>query len=190
MTDTQSEIKYLLQRVESFYSNTVKTTTDFEKLSIAIEHITHEQISASTLKRIWGYVTYTHTPRRYTLDILSKFIGYADFDTFCLESISEKISDSDFFTPFKILSNDLSIADKIEIGWNPNRYLILEFLGDNRYKVIDNKNSKLMVGDEFSTPTFMLKYPLYITNIIRNGERLPVFVGGKIGGLTILSIIK
>lgn len=190
MSNNTTEIKYLLQRVETFHSHAINTTVDFEKLSAIIEYTTQERISASTLKRIWGYVTNNHTPRRYTLDTLAKFIGYHDYDAFCKSEISEKVSDSDFFTSFKILSADLSIGDKLEIGWSPNRYLIIDYLGDNRYKVTQRDNSKLEIGDEFITSAFMLKFPLYLANVYRGENILPTFVGGKIGGLTILSLIK
>ncbi len=190
MSDERTEIKHLLQQVESTHPYPIKTTADFEKLGVYIEQFVHEHISTSTLKRLWGYVADEHLPRRYTLDVLSKYIGYSDFKTFCKSAISEKITDSIFFTTFKISSTELTNGDKIEIGWNPNRYLIVEYLGDDRYKVLINQNSKLEVGDEFASKTFLLKFPLFLPNVYRGDETLPSFVGGKDGGLTILSIIK
>lgn len=136
MKSQQPYIKSLLEAVEQYHSRPIRTTVDFEALSITVEQQTSERISASTLKRLWGYVNDKHEPRRYTLDVLSKYIGRKDFDTFCEWLSSQNLSDSDFFTSTKILSAELAFGTHIEIGWSPNRYIILEYLGDNRYKVV------------------------------------------------------
>ncbi len=189
MKSLQPYIKSLLLEVETYHSRPIRTTVDFEALSIAVEHQTSERISASTLKRLWGYVADKHEPRRYTLDVLSKYIGRKDFDTFCEWLAGKNLSDSDFFTPYKVVSTDLAQGARIEIGWSPDRYIILEHLGGCVFRVERSENSKLVEGDEFTATTFMLGYPLYISSVVRSGEVLSSFVGGKSGGLTILSIL-
>ncbi len=190
MKSLQPYIKSLLHEVETYHSRPIRTTVDFEALSIAVEHQTSERISASTLKRLWGYVSDKHEPRRYTLDVLSKYIGRKDFDTFCQWLATLNLSDSDFFTPFKITSSELDKGNCVEIGWNPNRYIVLEYLGDNRFIIQRSENSKLAKGDEFTITTFMMGYPLYISSVVRDGEVLSSFVGGRSGGLTILSVVR
>ena len=69
------EISYLLSEVESRYGRRIETSTDFESLSIVIEHTIGEMISASTLKRLWGYVSLNPTPRIATLNVLARFAG-------------------------------------------------------------------------------------------------------------------
>ena len=69
------ELNYLLTQVEKHYGRRVATATDFEALSVFIEHETGELLSASTLKRLWGYVSSRPSPRKDTLDILCRFIG-------------------------------------------------------------------------------------------------------------------
>ncbi|MFR9524472.1 MAG: hypothetical protein SNH94_07865 [Rikenellaceae bacterium] len=183
-------IKNLLAAVEQYHARPIRTTVDFEALSITIEQQTSERISASTLKRLWGYVSDKHEPRRYTLDVLSKYIGRKDFTTFCEWLCEQNLSDSDFFSSKKIVSAELKKGVRVEIGWSPDRYIILQYLGDNRFVVESSENSKLTVGDEFTTTSFMLDYPIYIPYIMRNGELLSSFVGGKKGGLTILSMLE
>ncbi len=51
------EIALLLEEVEKKYGRKVSTSTDFESLSVVIEHEIGEYLSSSTLKRLWGYVT-------------------------------------------------------------------------------------------------------------------------------------
>ena len=48
------ELKFLLAEVGKIYGRGIKTTTDFEALSVVIEHSINERISATTLKRMWG----------------------------------------------------------------------------------------------------------------------------------------
>lgn len=190
MINQQAQINYLLRQVEQYHTRPIKTTVDFEALSTVIEHQTSERISASTLKRMWGYVNDRRSPRRYTLDVLAKYIGCRDFADFCDKIEAEGLSDSDFFTPFMVASTDLEIDDVVEIGWNPDRFIRLQYLGDNRYKVISSENSKLAQNDEFTIVNFMLGYPLYIPSVLRDNKILPSFVGGKNGGITILVIAK
>ncbi|MFR9533535.1 MAG: hypothetical protein SNG49_01705 [Rikenellaceae bacterium] len=45
-------IKNLLATVEQYHARPIRTTVDFEALSITIEQQTSERISASTLKRL------------------------------------------------------------------------------------------------------------------------------------------
>ncbi|MFI3331699.1 MAG: hypothetical protein R3Y38_07835 [Rikenellaceae bacterium] len=189
MKTHQPHIQGLLAQVEIYHSRAIRTTMDFEALSISVEHQTNERISSSTLKRLWGYVSDKHSPRRYTLDVLSKYIGHKDFDEFCLWHSEQNPSESDFITPTKILSSDLEINTRLEIGWKPDRYLTLRYLGENRYIIESSENSKLLAGDEFSITTFMLNYPLYLPYVLRNKTIMPSFVAGKNGGLTILSLL-
>ncbi len=189
MKSLQPYIKSLLEAVEQYHARPIRTTVDFEALSITVEQQTSERISASTLKRLWSYVSDKHEPRRYTLDVLSKYIGRKDFETFCKWLSSQNLSDSDFFTAKRIISAELNEGARVEIGWSPDRYIVLKHLGNCRFIVESVENSKLAVGDEFSVTTFMLGYPLYIPSVVRNGELLSSFVGGKSGGLTVLSIL-
>lgn len=55
---------------------------DFEELSLRIEEETGRTISATTLKRIWGRVSYDSTPSRHSLDTLAAFLSYASWRDF------------------------------------------------------------------------------------------------------------
>ena len=55
------------------------TNYDFEKLSEAVSEATGITLSVSTLKRVWGKVTYNNVPALNTLNTLARFAGYADW---------------------------------------------------------------------------------------------------------------
>ncbi len=180
-------INTLLHKVEERSVRRVRTTTDFERLSGEILHHTQESISPATLKRLWGYVSDRRSPRRATLDILAAFVGYEDFEGF--SKAHEDCASSEFFSPFTIESNDLVVGERVEVEWMPDRRIIFEYLGYNNYRIVDAQNSKLAIGDELSTTSFALQYPLVTSSVRRNGIQLPAFVAGKDGGLTKLLAI-
>lgn len=180
------ELNELLNEVEKRYNRKISTTTDFEALSVVIEHEINEMISASTLKRLWGYVSSKPIPRASTLDILSRYIGKRNFLDFCDYLKSNATVESGNFTSKFITASELNPGDQVTIGWNPNRLVELIYLGSFRFKVMRAENSQLIENDEFEATSFSLGYPLYIPFIIRNGEKLPSYIAGSINGITTL----
>lgn len=180
------ELSFLLKSVEKVYGRRVATTTDFESLSVVIEHEIGERLSASTLKRLWGYVGDRRVPRLDTLDILAKYCGKKDFKGFCEWMVEESGVDSQFFTVRYIRAADLAAGDKLSLGWGPDRLVKVEHLGLGRFRVLSSANSKLKEGDEFEADGFMLGCPLYITAIYREGKVLPAYVAGRVHGLSVL----
>jgi hypothetical protein len=55
---------------------------DFENLSERILEATEVSLSSSTLKRIWGKVSYNSTPHITTLNALAQFVGYENWRAF------------------------------------------------------------------------------------------------------------
>ncbi len=85
-------IGQLRKAIERTVGKTLETNKDFENLSKSIYEKTRVCISATTLKRIWGYLSESVTPRRYTLNQLARFIDYDDFDAFCASLVTDKAS--------------------------------------------------------------------------------------------------
>lgn len=74
----------LRKEIERILGRTPKTPKDFNALSQSVFEKTHEQVSASTLKRFWGYQRDAgNKPHKSTLDILARFVDYPDFTAFC-----------------------------------------------------------------------------------------------------------
>ena len=182
------ELAYLLTEVENRYGRRIATTTDFESLSFVIEHQTGEQISSSTLKRLWGYVSLNPTPRIATLDILSKFVGHKNFKAFCEGLKDSEAFVSTFFTAKYQTVAELVPGVQVTIGWSPNRIIRLSYLGDFQFEVIASENSQLQVGDRFELSEIIVGYPLYISRILRNGEYTPSYVAGRQGGINLMKV--
>ena len=182
------ELAYLLEEVERKYGRRIATTTDFESLSVVIEHQIGELLSSSTLKRLWGYVSLNPTPRVATLDILSRFVGHKNFKAFCESLRDSKAFVSTFFTAKCQTVAELIPGVVVTIGWAPNRLVKLKYHGDFQFEVVSSENSQLMCGDRFELSEIIVGYPLYISRILRNGEYTPSYVAGRQNGLNLLNV--
>lgn len=180
------ELSRLLRLVEERYGRSIHTTTDFESLSVVIELETGEYLSASTLKRLWGYVSLHPAPRFATLDVLCRFIGYPSFAAFRQALKDDPAFESDFFTTHFVSAEQMRPGERLTIGWDPNRLVTMDYLGENRWRVCCSENAKLLPGDEFTASQFLLGYPLFLDRILRDGAWTPSYVAGKRNGLTVL----
>ena len=188
ITRDMPELAYLLDEVEQKYGRRIATTTDFESLSVVIEHQIGEMLSSSTLKRLWGYVSLNPTPRIATLDILSRYVGHKNFKAFC-ESLKEsKAFVSTFFTSKYQTVSELTPGVIVTIGWAPNRVVNLNYLGEFQFEVISSENSQLLPGDRFELSEIIVGYPLYISRILRNGEYTPSYVAGRQRGISLMKV--
>lgn len=182
------ELNYLMSEVEKHYGRRIATSADFESLSILIERETNEMLSASTLKRMWGYVTRHPVPRLATLDILSRYIGYKNFSDFRDYLKKSSSFESSFFSAKVLDVTTLSAGVKVIITWNPNRVVELEYLGGYRFKVISSLNSQLLSGDVFTASSFIQDHPLYIAGVTRGLEDTSPYIAGSNRGLTSITV--
>ena len=182
------ELAYLLTEVEKKYGRRIATTTDFESLSVVIEHQIGELISSSTLKRLWGYVSLNPTPRIATLDILARYLGHKDFKTFCEYLKESQAFVSTFFTSRYQTVAELATGAVVTIGWAPNRLVKMKYLGNFIFEVSSSENSQLKSGDRFEMSEIIIGYPLYISRILRDGKYTPSYVAGQQGGINSLKV--
>ena len=75
-------IANLRREIETAVNRRLATPKDFDVLREMIFSRLHILVSATTLKRIWGYIDDNVSTRRGTLDILARYLGYADFEAF------------------------------------------------------------------------------------------------------------
>ena len=184
------ELQYLLELVEKQYGRKLSTTTDFESLSVIIEKATGELLSSSTLKRLYGYVSLNTVPRKTTLDILSRFIGNRDYETFRISLSNDPQFSSRFFSAKTVTTSELKAGDRLRIGWPANRIVTLNYLGDDLFEVDTSVNASLVKGDRFRQVSFMKGYPLYLSRILRDGDYTPAYVAGMNSGLNLLEVVN
>ena len=130
------EIEELKSLVEQKYGKLLATTTDFEEFSFFLERHTGYSVSASTLKRLYGYVNDDHKPRMMTLDILSQYIEHKNYMEFKQWLKTSTRYNSSFFKASQLVSSDLKKGAEVAIGWSPNRILRLRYLGESTYEIL------------------------------------------------------
>jgi hypothetical protein len=156
MSTSSHELSELKKVVEASAARKMRTPADFNYLSGLIAERRKEMISESTLKRIWGYVKGYDSIHYNTLSVLSRFIGFMDWDDFC-NSLQQNASDTnEEYQTFCIHPEDLKVGEKISITWLPDSSCQLKYLGNNRFVVLDYKNTKLQVDDTFYCQFFII----------------------------------
>ncbi len=178
-------IKKLLERK---LGKEIRYSSDIEHLSFDIEKQTNQRVSINTLKRLFGIIPSIKDPRLYTLDAIARYIDFKNWDNL-LESFDKK-GNSDFTTMEEIEIDSLKTGNKISFTYSPDRFVIIEFIEKNLFKVIDSKNSKLLIDDIIETNHFVINYPLLVVNVIRKDKSLGKFTAGITSGITSLNIIQ
>ena len=188
MQNTSPEISELKQQIEESVGRKMKTSSDFIFLSGAIWERIRENLSTSTLKRLWGYVDGPDKARNSTLEILSRFLGFKDWDGF-IKHISQ-YSGSDQVQSEHIKTDDLTVGDLISVSWKPNRRCTFRYLGDYKFIVEQAENSKLKAGNTFRCGLFILGEPLYLNDLVQGNNPPVAFVVGNKDGLCELGTRK
>ena len=178
---------HIVEMLKRKSGSDLRQPSDCEILSLDIESKTGVRIGATTLKRLVGFAQDERTPHTSTLDAIARYLGYAHWDE--LSKIEDN-GNSDFETPDdEVRSADLQTGACVEITYLPDRRLILEYLGNNRYQVTASENSKLQKGDEVEILNFVLHHPLLVVNVWRNGESLGQFTAGRVSGLSSIKLL-
>lgn len=165
--------------------HTLDSPSDFDYLSLQIYKVTGESVSSTTLKRIFGYIPSNNTPRRSSLSIIARYLGFSGWSAY-----AERVNvNSGFFSDDVVLPCELLQGDKVKLEWAPDRVVLLEALGDEHFRVIKSLNSQLQMGDLLEIPIFMLHQPLLVKSVMRDGENYGQYTAGINGGLSKLEVV-
>lgn len=177
------EYKVLCEAVEQKFGKKMQTPLDFEWLEEKIAIKTKEQVSASTLMRVWGYRKGVST-RQTTLDILARYLGYADYVTFCQWAPAQDDEpQSDEVVSRHLRTSDLQKGQQVELTWQPNRRCVIQRQKGKCFQVIEAEQTKLSVGDTFECDIFIEGEPLYLSQLVHEGRPPMVYVAGKKNGI-------
>ena len=178
------EIIALRKDIEQHIGRSLQSPSDFEYLIDRIWQKQHQVFSLSTIKRLWGYVSSNGQPRLSTLNTLSRFLGYDDWNAYLTALEQRTENESDIFKGEGRCTADLSVNDLIRVSWLPNRQCTFRYLGNNRFEVTESIHAKLQVGDTFEAIAFIIGKPMYLDNLKRQDDTITSYVAGKQNGLT------
>lgn len=167
--------------VERTVGKAMMTPRDFDQLAEAVYEKIHEQLSPSTLKRLWGYLDTQIEPRLFTLNVLSHFVGYDSYEAFCQRNGE---AESNLVASRRLSVETLRRGQQVRLTWPPDRVCVIEHLGDGRFTVVEAANTKLSVGDTFECHLFIEREPLYVDNLVHLGGGVPMaYVAGRDNGV-------
>ena len=134
--------------------------------------------------RIWGYVAEDVKPRKSTLDVLTQFLGYQDWNEYLQNSLLPKEQQSS-----PVLTRRLSVArsltrgDRLRLIWQPGRVCVVEYTGDLLFRVISSANTRIHEGDTFECSLIIEGEPLYLDNLKQGNHPAIAYVCGKKSGV-------
>ena len=169
----------------------LETHNGFIALVSDIEAKVREHVSESTLERMWGYSTReADAVSLRTLNVLSRYVGASSWKGFCADLKNSSQVESEEFSGDSIVSAALVAGQRLQLGWRPDRLITVEYLGMNRFVVIESINSSLQPGDSFECIQIQAGRPLYLDRFRRahaDGEAR--YVAGERSGLTLVKFL-
>ena len=159
-------ISKLRELVEHTWGSTPTTPKAFEQLSQSIYSATHQQVSVSTLKRIWGYVPSAHEPRQDVLDILARYCGYSNLQSYLDATAGTPLTpESNLLAGEHVSGESIAAGRCVKAWWRPASHCVFRSLGHARFEVIESQGSKLPVGATFVCHEFIQHEPLYLVDL-------------------------
>lgn len=183
MPNIDENIARLRHQVETVVGRVVRAPKDFDYLCKMVEACTGERLSLSTLKRVWGYVTSDSNISTYSLDVLSRMMGYANWDDYVSSANNNAEDTSSRVVRRKLMTSALMIGDKIRIAWKPDRVVIARFEGQDLFTVVSSLNSKLQPDDIFHCMMIVEHEQLFLHGVYRKGMPPSDYICGKNGGV-------
>ena len=161
-----------------------RTSKDFERLAEIITDSNAGFISASTLKRFWGYVKDTRAKHTATLDVLARYAGYAGGYIEFAGMVEEGCGVESGYDHKRVLDiMTMMPGDEVEVKWLPDRRVVLRCLGDCRLEVVKSENAKLQEGLAVCCPRIIEGEKLMVDIIDNEGGKPMVYEAGKINGV-------
>lgn len=172
----------LIALLEKQCGHDVTTPSGSERLAYDIESKTGERLSRQTIQRITGVIETEGNPRRTTMDIIARYLGFVNYPA--LKHFITSGTSAFKRVPGLITINELEVGDTVELAWSPDRRLTLECLDSGEMLVVSAENSKLAVGDRLTILQIMKGYPLLVKNVVRDGRSLGEYSAAPESGLT------
>jgi hypothetical protein len=160
----------------------IRYPKDCNALADHISRTCKTKISASTLKRLYGFVKGgSQEPRIYTLDIISAYLGYKGWEQLVqsLDNSGERESKE----IEKLKPEQIGKGQSVILSYEPGKKIELQRQGSS-FITLSSNDRKLIPGDEVKFGVIELHYPLIITSLFRKGENLGKLQIAAVSGIT------
>lgn len=187
-----SDIIYLRHAIEAALDRKFQTPKDFTFLSECIFERQHVNISPTTLKRLWNYLKNEQVvPSRSTLNILSSFLDFNDWDDFRKNAFECEQEEATRIIKKPLIETEgLKPGQILRLYWNHNNSCELEYIEKQQFHVTDASCEFLRPNDRFRCSVIIKNEPLYGTNLQRENNLIEAFVIGTQRGINFSLINK
>lgn len=179
----------ILKRIKDKVGSEMKYSNDFIRLAQAIEDETGEVLGVNTLKRLFGYKMEKVVPRESTMDLIAKYLGFSDYK-YMLKELGPD-ADISVFAPVDSLdSADVKPGTQVQITYDPNRVMILSYMGENKWLGNEIEGShNIKKGDILTISQMAVGFQLIVSSVQRDGVELGSYLAAQERGLKSIEII-
>jgi hypothetical protein len=164
------------------YGHQVKYPRDCAALAEEISATCKAKISASTLKRLYGFVKgASQDPRLYTLDLISEYLGYKGWEHLLSDISPEGQPEKSKIE--RLSSNQIKKEQVVTLLYEPSRLIELKKT-ENGFLIISSNDRKLQVNDILYFGNLKLHLPVTFENVYRKGIDLGKLQVATVSGLT------
>ena len=169
------------QKIEDRLGQAVRYPKDCEPLATHIKEVCEATLSASTLRRLMGFVSGMNEPRLYTLDVIAEYLGHKGWAELLAsfepaggepEPVIERLE------PEQIKNGQI-----IQLTYEPARVIEIRKVGGT-LQVVSSNEKRLLLNDEVRFRLLVLHYPLTFTHHFRQGNSLGKLQLATVSGIT------
>ena len=85
----------------------------------------------------------------------------------------------------KIITEDMRRGQRLIITWRPDRKIMVRHMGYSQFEIVEAENTKLSVGDTFRCHLMIQHEPLYLDEVVHQGQPVMVYVAGQKDGVVV-----
>jgi hypothetical protein len=174
--------KLIKDKIHSKFGQTIRYPKDCNGLAEHISASCKTKISASTIKRLYGFVKgSSQEPRVYTLDIISAYLGYKGWEQ--LVQSLDNSGERETKEIEKLKPEQVGKGQSFILSYEPGKNIELQKQGSS-FLIVSSNERKLLPGDEVKFGAVELHYPLTIISLSRKGENLGKHQIAAVSGIT------
>lgn len=176
--------KVIKEKIEGRYRQKIRYARQCDSLAAHISEVCKCPISASTLKRLWGFIKKEREtrPREWTLDLLSQYCGYetwSDLQHELAGNIQKKKN--------RIESVNCALlkpGTTLQVRFGRFVFIELYCEGKGYFLVTGANKATLCINDRVEIENIKLDRPVLIRKLIRNGTTSTDLIIGDLTGVT------
>ena len=173
--------KLIKQKIRERYGHDVRYPRDCEPLANHIREVCQAKISASTIRRLMGFVDGMNEPRLYTLDLIAEYLGHKGWEEL-LASLEPDASEPEPVIG-RLKPEQIKNGQTIQLTYEPGRVVEVRKVG-GQLKVVTSNEKRVLVNDEVRFRRLQLHYPLTFTHHLRQGNSLGKLQLATVSGIT------